>query len=200
MSGEVDAAVAAAVGALLLDKDVSELAALEGGFVEVLRRGRRERLAALLDGPLFALLRDELASSSSTSTNGSIDRMLAGGHRLIAGVLVDGRIALRIDKKPVLDASLERLLEEGVLPPGVGAELTTAVLEGAGVLVLGPARAARQRVLVAVVRALQGKLALFGVTDSLASLLPVPATNTTGAPDLIVARGRDAIALGADAL
>ena len=51
-------AVAASFGALLADRDVAEIGSLEGGSVDVLRRGRRQRLDVILEGPLFALLRE----------------------------------------------------------------------------------------------------------------------------------------------
>ena len=41
---ELQAAVDDALGAVLGDKDVSEITAVEGGLLEVVRRGRRERL------------------------------------------------------------------------------------------------------------------------------------------------------------
>ncbi len=187
---EIDAAVDAAVGALLLDHDVTEILALEGGFLEVLRRGRRERLDVVLEGPLFALLREAGAEHALVRLK------LRGGQQLVSGPLVDGRTALRIEKGAPLDATLDALAQEGMLPAGVGAELVAAVLEGAGLLVLGPSRTARQRCVAAVVRALQGSVAWLGCTDALAPLVPVPLERDAA----VVDKARAAVSLGADAV
>lgn len=187
-SAAVDAAVESALGALLRDRDVSDIESLEGGIISVVRRGRRQRLDAILEGELFALLREQGAE------NHVVRVRLKHGHALVCGPLVDGRLALRIEKAPLLDATLDALVEEGLLPPGVSSELVAAVLEGAGLLVLGPSRAGRQRVVGAVVRALQAHLSFFGVTDGLHGLLPVPAGAT------VVDKALGALSLGADAL
>ena len=97
-SPPIDDAVDAVLGALLRDRDVTEVHCLEGGFLQVIRRGRRERIDAVLEGPLFALLREE------GGEEGVIRRRLRGGHRLIAGPCIDGRQALRVVKPAVLDA------------------------------------------------------------------------------------------------
>lgn len=151
-----------ALAALLVDRDVTEIASLEGGLLEVIRRGRRERLDAILEGPLFALLRE------SGAENGVIEMRLRTGHRMVAGPLADGRVALRVIKGAGVDAardSLDVLVEEGMLPPGISEELVAAVLEGAGLAVIGPARHGRQRVLLAVARALTGQHSLAAVTE-----------------------------------
>lgn len=204
----VDEAVEAALGALLRDRDVSEIDSLEGGMLQVVRRGRRERLDSLLEGPLFALLRDALAArapdpAQGVAPAGVLRARLKGGHELGVGTLVDGRLALRITKAPSLDVRLEALVEEGLLPPGIPEELVAAVLAGGGLVVLGPSRAGRQRVVAAVVRALQARLSFFGVSSALAALLPVPAAaggDASAAARLTLTRARDAVALGADAL
>ena len=186
----VEDAVQAGLGALLADKDVAEVLTLEGGFLEVVRRGRRERLDAVLEGPLLALVREHGAE------RGVVRYALKGGHALTAGPLVDGRVALRITKAPALDATLEGLVQEGLLPAGVPEELVAAVLEGAGLLVLGSARAGRQRVLAGVVRALQGRLAWFACTDALAGLVPVALDRASSTLD----KAKAAVFLGADAV
>ena len=61
---DLGAAVDGVLASLLADKDVAEIAAVEGGLIEVIRRGRRERLQALLEGPLFALLRERGAEEA----------------------------------------------------------------------------------------------------------------------------------------
>jgi hypothetical protein len=190
-SASVCEAVAAGFGALLADRDVAEIGSLEGGSVDVLRRGRRERLDVILEGPLFALLREAGAETDVLTLR------LPSGDDLIAGPLADGRVALRVRKATPLESSaLEQLIEEGVLHAGIDVELRAAVLEGAGVAVIGPARVARRRVLVAIVRSLSHRLSFFGVTDTLSSLLPVPLAK--GA--LVVDKARAAVALGCDAL
>lgn len=196
---QIAAAIASGLGALLGDKDISEISSLEGSFVEVRRRGRRERLDVMIEGPLFALLRDAGAErgvvrmrTAGTQSGG----VLTGAHDVVAGPLADGRIALRIVKTSAPDATFEALVEEGILPPGVDVELRAAVLEGAGVIVAGPARAARRRVVGAIVRALAERLSFFGATDSLASLVAVPLEK--GAP--VVDKAKAAAALGCDVI
>ena len=186
-SPPVDDAVAAALGALLLDRDVSEVQCLEGGFLQVIRRGRRERLDALLEGPLFELLREE------GGERGLVTCRLRGGHRLVVAPCGDGRQALRILKAPSLDVELDALVAEQLLPPGLPEELVAAASLG-GVLVLGPSRAGRQRVATAVARAAQRTLAFASLTEVTAALFPMPAG------DDVAARARAADALGFDAL
>ncbi len=185
---DVAAAVDAAVSSLLVDKDISEVAAVEGGLIEVVRRGRRERLQALLEGPLFSLLRERCEHAPYGAR-------LPGGVRLVAASLVDGRIALSLQKPAPSDARLEHLVEEAVLPAGVDGELVAAVLEGGGVAVLGPARAARARVVVAVARALSPLLRIVSLSDDLpAGCMPRPVG------DDVDARAATAVLLGADVL
>jgi hypothetical protein len=188
----LDDAIEASLGALLRDRDVTEIAALEGGFLEVVRRGKREKLDAIVEGPLFSLVREHGADKAL------VQWKLKGGQRLVAGPLADGRAALRIEKAPPLDATIERLVEEGVLPPGIGGELVAAVLDGAGVVAVGASRTARQRLVAAVVRALQGRVCWFGVSESMASLVPVALERGSSVSTLD--RARAAIAFGADAI
>ena len=183
----VAAAVDAALSSLLADKDVSEVGAVEGGLIEVMRRGRRERLPTLLEGPLFALLRER----------GDLPYVacLAGGVRIVVAALVDGRLALSVAKPAPTDARLEHLVEEGVLPAGVDGELVAAVLEGGGVGVLGPARSARARIVVAVVRTLSPLLRMVSLSPEVPTgCLPSPV-----GVDL-AARAQTALLLGADVL
>ncbi len=199
MSAEVAAAVDAALGSLLADKDVAEVAAVEGGLLEVVRRGRRERLGALLEGPLFALLR-ELGADKG------VVRVVVGagssaGARLTAAPLVDGRVALCIAKAAPADVSLAHLVEEQVLPPGIDAELVAAVREGAGVAIIGPARAARSRVAVALARALASSLRIVSVGHrdgpaGVAGVTPSPLSESGTVAD----RAAVAVDIGADVL
>lgn len=186
-SPPVDDAVAAALGALLLDRDISEVQCLEGGLLQVIRRGRRERLEALLEGPLFELLREEGGDRGLHACR------LRGGHRLVVAPCADGRQALRIIKAPALDVELEALVEEQLLPPGLPEELLAAAALG-GVLVLGPSRAGRQRVAAAVARGAQRLLSFASLTEATLALFPLPAG------DDVAARARAADALGFDAL
>ncbi|MDP2339720.1 MAG: hypothetical protein Q8O67_02080 [Deltaproteobacteria bacterium] len=184
----VAAAVDAAVSSLLVDKDVTEIAAVEGGLIEVVRRGRRERLQVLVEGELFALLRERCGGGPHLAR-------LSGGVRLVAAVLVDGRIALSLSKPAPTDARLEHLVEEGVLPAGVDGELLAAVLEGGGVAVIGPARAARARVVVAVARALSPLLRIVSLSED----VPVGCVPGPAGVD-VEARAATAVLLGADVL
>ncbi|MBI1948339.1 MAG: hypothetical protein HYS27_21810 [Deltaproteobacteria bacterium] len=184
---QLEDAVEAALGALVRDRDVTEVHCLEGGMLHVVRRGRRERLDAVLEGPLFGLVRDAGAERAL------ITRRLRGGHRLVAGACADGRLAVRVAKAPTLDAELVALVDEQLLPPGLPDELVAAAAMG-GLLVLGPARAGRQRVACAVARAAQRTLAFASVVDATEQLFPAPT-----AAD-VVARVRAADALGFDAL
>ncbi|MCC7071282.1 MAG: hypothetical protein IT383_08165 [Deltaproteobacteria bacterium] len=183
----IDDAVEAALGALLRDRDVGELQCLEGGFLQVLRRGRRERLDAVLEGPLFGLVRDHGAERQLIALR------LRGGHQLWAGPCVDGRCALRVLKAPQLDVELDALADEGMLPPGLSTELAAAAAQG-GVLVLGASRAGRQRLACAVARTAQRALAFAAVGERTAPLFPCPA----GAD--VAAQAHAADALGFDAL
>jgi hypothetical protein len=180
-------AVQAAVGATLDDKDVTAIDAVEGGLLEVVRRGRRERLQVVVEGPLFALLRERGAELDV------VNATLAGGARLVAAPLADGRIAVAVHKAAPTDVRFEHLVEEGLLPPGIGEELVAAVLEGQGVAVVGPARTGRVRIAAAVARALASvvRCAALGV-DVPAGCRPAPGIAH------LVARARTAVALGAD--
>lgn len=193
-SAAVEEAAEQTLGALLRDRDVSELDGLEGGLLQVVRRGRRQRLESFLEGPLFAVLREVLESPSSS--RGMVCLRLRSGHELRCGTLLDGRLALRLLKAPVFDVQLESLEEEGLLPPGIGAELLAGVLGGAGLLTLGSSRAGRQRLIIAIARAAQARAVVFGIGDGLSGLLPVP----SGDGGDLVERARDAASLGADLL
>jgi hypothetical protein len=121
----------------------------------------------------------------------------------VAAILVDGRVALSLSKPAPTDARLEHLVEEGVLPGGVDGELVAAVLEGGGVAVIGPARAARARVVVAVARALSPLLRIVSLSEDVpAGCVPGPASCRTPAPGGVDvdARAATAVLLGADVL
>jgi hypothetical protein len=159
----------------------------------VVRRGRRERLPSLLEGPLCEVIRDALASQ----TSGALDVVLYGGVRLVASLLVDGRVALRARRAGAVDVALAHLVEEGLVPLGVDAELTAAPLGGQCVIVLGPAQVARVRLAVAVARACATRLRVVALTaPAPAQCLPAPAT---GSDDLVEVAVR-AAQLGADAV
>ncbi len=177
-----------AFAALLLDRDVFEVISHEGGSTEVHRTSSRERVG-VVEGPLFALLRESGAGSDV------IEVTLKHGHRLLAGPLHDGRIVLRLLKiSQAADVTVAALEADSVLPPGIGAEMQAALLQGAGVLVVGPSRVGRQRTAVAVMRAVAPLLRVVGVTDS-SSLVDIA---LKGRP--IEHRASAAVALGADAL
>jgi hypothetical protein len=190
------AAVDDAVGALVADKDVVDVAAVEGGLVEVVRRGKRERLQTLLEGPLFALVRERMGEPARTTSWRLKQRAM-----LTALPLVDGRVALRVQKAPPSDAQLAHLVEEGVVPGGVDGEFVAAVLEGGGVAFVGPARAAHRRVAVAVARALSPLVRVACLSDDpIAGCLPPVDVggDVGGAGAGAVARARAAVAAGAD--
>jgi hypothetical protein len=189
-----DLALAAtnAFGALLHDKDIASIDVVEGGLLEVLRRGRRERLQVLVEGPLFALLQEQVSGAPAV---GPWRRRLPGGALLTASLLIDGRTAVSVRRAAPTDVSLRHLVEEGVVPDGVDAELAAAVWQGQGVVVLGPARAAAQRLAVAVARTVGTQLRIVALgTDVPAGAWPAPAVAD------IVERARTAAALGADVL
>jgi hypothetical protein len=191
-SPSVDAiagAVAEALGALVADKDTSQVDVVEGGLPEVVRRGRRERLSALIEGPLFEVLRDAGASTTL------LQLPLPGGVQLVAGPLTDGRVALTLRRSAPTDASLAHLVEEGVVPAGVDGELLASVFLGLGLTILGPARAIRTRLAVAVAVAASARLRVVALGPEVpARVLPSPLGD-----DPIV-RARAAIELGADVL
>ena len=185
----IGSAVAAALGALVGDKDTSQVDVVEGGLPEVVRRGRRERLSALVEGPLFEVLREAGAATSL------LQLVLPGSILLVAGPLADGRVALSLRRAAPTDASLVHLVEEGVVPAGVDAELVGAVFLGQGLTVLGPARAIRSRLAVAVAVAVSTRLRVVALgSDVPARVLPAPLG------DDVVARARAGVALGADVL
>lgn len=186
---DLGAAVDGVLASLLADKDVAEIAAVEGGLIEVIRRGRRERLQALVEGPLFALLRERGAEEALV-----VFRLAAV--LLTAGPLQDGRVALCLKKPAPSDARLDHLVEEGLLPPGIDAELVAAVREGGGVAVIGPARAARSRTVVALARMLIGAQRVIAIGDDTPAGC-VPAPKRSGG---VVERAEAAVALGADIL
>jgi hypothetical protein len=166
------AAVAAALGPLVGDKDTSQVDLVEGGLPEIVRRGRRERLSALVEGPLFEIVRESGAATAL------VKAALPGGVHVVAGPLADGRVAL-----------------SGVLPAGVDVELLAAVLVGHGLIVAGPARAARDRLAVAVAVAACARVRVVAIgPDVPARALPAPVA------DDVVARARAAVELGADVL
>jgi hypothetical protein len=184
---ELARAVDAAFGTALADADVCEVGAVEGGLVDVVRRGRRERLQVLAQGPLFSLLRERGAEVDV------VHARLSGGVRLVAAPLADGRVAVAVHKPVAAEARFERLVDEGLLPPGVGDELVAAVHEGKGVAVVGPSRSGRARLAAAVARAVSTTLRCTSIADDVpAGCQPAP-----GIPHL-VARARTAVALGAD--
>lgn len=192
ITATVASAVAAALGALVADKDTSQVDVVEGGLPEVVRRGRRERLSALVEGPLFEILRDAGAAA------GPIELALPGGVGLVAGPLVDGRVAVSVRRAPPTDASLAHLVEEGVIPPGVDGELVASVFLGQGLVVLGPAQAARTRLAVAVARAATARLRVCALGPCVpAQALPAP---IGAGGDDVIARAKAACALGADVL
>jgi hypothetical protein len=185
-------AAANAFGALLHDKDVASIDVVEGGLLEVLRRGRRERLQVLVEGALFALLHEQLLGAAH---GGPWRRRLPGGAVLTASLLVDGRTAVSVRRAAPTDVSLRHLVEEGVVPHGVDAELVAAVWQGQGVVVLGPARAAAQRLAVAVARSVGTQLRIVALgADVPAGAWPAPAVVD------VVDRAHTAAALGADVL
>ena len=184
---ELSRAVDAAFGAALTDVDVSEVGAVEGGLVDVVRRGRRERLQLLAQGALFSLLRERGAEVDVVNVR------LPGGHKLVAAPLSDGRVAVAVHKPVAADARFERLVQDGLLPPGVDVELVAAVLEGRGVAVVGPSRSGRARLAAAVARAVAATVRCTSIGDDVpAGCQPAP-----GIPHL-VARARTAVSLGAD--
>ena len=185
-------ATAAALGALLLDKDVSGVDVVEGGLPELVRRGRRERLQLLVEGPLFAVLRERGADNALFEVD------LPGGVHLAAGPLLDGRVAVSVRRAAPTDVNLSDLVEEGLVPVGVPDELVAALHLGLGLVVLGPASSARTRLSVAVARAVSKQLRVMALgTDVPAQSVPAP--RVAGDDDL-VARARAASALGADVL
>ena len=189
---DLASATAAALGALLLDKDVSGVDVVEGGLPELVRRGRRERLQLLVEGPLFAVLRERGADNALFEVD------LPGGVHLAAGPLLDGRVALSLRRAAPTDVSLSDLVEEGLVPVGVPDELVAALHLGLGLVVLGPASSARTRLTVAVARAVSQQLRVMALgTDVPAQSVPAP--RVAGDDDL-VARARAASALGADVL
>ena len=189
---DLASATAAALGALLLDKDVSGVDVVEGGLPELVRRGRRERLQLLVEGPLFAVLRERGADNALFEVD------LPGGVQLAAGPLLDGRVALSVRRAAPTDVSLSHLVEEGLVPVGVPDELVAALHLGLGLVVLGPASSARTRLSVAVARAVSKQLRVMALgTDVPAQSVPAP--RVAGDDDL-VARARAASALGADVL
>ena len=198
---DLASAVAGALGALLLDKDVSSVDVVEGGLPELVRRGRRERLQILVEGPLFGLLRERGADTALLEVD------LPGGVHLAAGPLLDGRVALSVRRAAPTDVSLAHLVEEGLVPAGVPEELVAAVQLGLGLVVLGPAQSARTRLTVAVARAASKHLRIMALGPEVpAQTVPAPLVHvdTKGAaPDRashLVARAHAACALGADAL
>jgi hypothetical protein len=185
-------ATAAALGALLLDKDVSGVDVVEGGLPELVRRGRRERLQLLVEGPLFAVLRERGADNALFEVD------LPGGVHLAAGPLLDGRVAVSVRRAAPTDVNLSDLVEEGLVPVGVPDELVAALHLGLGLVVLGPASSARTRLSVAVARAVSKQLRVMALgTDVPAQSVPAP--RVAGDDDLVT-RARAASALGADVL
>ena len=185
-------ATAAALGALLLDQDVSGVDVVEGGLPELVRRGRRERLQLLVEGPLFAVLRERGADNALFEVD------LPGGVHLAAGPLLDGRVAVSVRRAAPTDINLSDLVEEGLVPVGVPDELVAALHLGLGLVVLGPASSARTRLTVAVARAVSQQLRVMALgTDVPAQSVPAP--RVAGDDDLVT-RARAASALGADVL
>ncbi len=196
-SPPLDDAVATQLAALLHDRDVSEVTAVEGSPLELVRRGRRERLDVRLDPAVFGMVREEGAAQ------GLVAYALKGGHRLVAAQLRDGRVAVRVQKAPNVDASLAVLVEEGALSQDAAQELLRGVHTGLGLVVLGPARSGRVRLLCAVARAVHERLFLVAITDAAPhECLPAPLGVVDGAAAgaSIEQRARAAAELGADAL
>jgi hypothetical protein len=183
----LDALVAEQLGAFLAEAEVSEVGAVEGGLVDVVRRGRRERLQHIVQGGLFLALRERGADTDVVETR------LTGGRTLFAAPLCDGRVALCVRNPIARETRLEQLVIEGFLPAGIDAELVAAVHEGRGVAVVGPSRLGRLKLASALARAVGSVLRCGSITPEAPSVC-------TPAPGIahLVARARSAVALGAD--
>ena len=142
-------AVGRALDALLADRDVSAIRADASGLFEVVRRGRREPLDARLDAALFEALSEGMRA---LAPGGGPLALAWQGHRLTTFAAGD-RVVLFVEKAPALGVTLADLEEEGLLPPGLAEELVALLLEGHGLLVVGPARSGRDRLAVAAARA-----------------------------------------------
>jgi len=190
----IASAVAAALGPLLADKDIAAIDVVEGGLPDVVRRGRRERLPTLLEGPLCEIVREAIGARAPA--DGLLDIPLPGGASMTAAILSDGRVALRVRRAIAADTALAHLVEEGLVPAGVDAELAQAPLMGLSVVVIGPAQVARARLAVAVARAAAARLRVVALTAPVpAQCMPAPAPGDDGdVLDLAVRAAR----LGAD--
>jgi hypothetical protein len=209
---EIAARLRACFAASLHDDDVEELLVVEGRPVEALRRAsRRERLepeATALAALLDVLGGHVLLPEQPGAACGFVELVPAPGVELRVARLSDSgsdprtvsdpprpRLALRITlHRPAAaaEASVLALERQGVLPIGIGPELVTAMIDGAGVVVVGPARAARRAVVRAVATTIAEVVSLWSLTEH----EPFPTAEAPG----VDARARDAVALGADAL
>ncbi len=191
MSAELASATAAALGEYLADVEVSSLDVVEGGLPELVRRGRRVRLGALIEGPLFEVVRETVSSAGAP-----IEVDLPGELMLRAALLTDGRVALRVTRAAPSDVSFDALTQEGLLPVGVDAELVQAVNGGSGVVFVGSASVARVRCAIAVARAATKAMRV----ASLSSHTPVQCMARVAGADDVVTAAQAAVGLGADVL
>lgn len=192
LDAPLEAVLRAELSTLLDDHDVSAVRALFGAPLEVMRRGRRERLEAALATALFEQLGEALARR--TPDEGLLCAPL-DRHRVTLGRLPDGRPLLFVQKAPSLDVSLEDLEDECLLPAGLGAELLAVAAEGHGLVALGPAPVGADRLVAAIARALAERLGVALASEGDASWAsPLPAGGGG-----VVARFTLAAACGADA-
>jgi hypothetical protein len=158
-----------ALGALLVDGDVSSARAVEGGALDVSRRSRREVLEGTALPALFLALRALGAGEGRVEVE-------VDGHRLLAGPHAGGLVVAALEKAPPLDVRLEALVEEGLLPSDAAEVVLGLARAGHGLLVVGPAGAARRRLAAAVARALGDDAAVMALDPAAVApwLLPAP--------------------------
>jgi hypothetical protein len=181
--------VLAAFGALLEDRDVGGAHALEGGALEVQRRGRRERLEAGVDDALWQALRDAGAADGPIAIE-------VGQHRVRAAPVSGAKILLHLEKAPAAHVRLIDLVDEGLVPEAGAQEVLRVAQAGNGLLVVGAARSAARRLVIAIARELAEHAPVMSLDDLHADwLLPTPQL-----PGGVAARARAAVDLGAEAL
>lgn len=142
-SDDVEGAVGAALGALLSDADVFSIDLVEGGALEVERRGRRDHLPADVDPALYEALR------AAGAPDRLLELELEHGHQLTAAAGPSG-LVVHVEKALQEVPGIPTLLEEGMLSGEAAAGLMEAVLSGTSVLVGGPCRSGRERLAAAL--------------------------------------------------
>ena len=180
-----------AIGPLLEDETVTEIAIAGSGPIVATRAGRRITVEPPLSSEssvrrvLARLLRQ--AKTPATIEDGIITRRLPNGFRLTAltGARAPSGTLLRLDRAHRVDATLDDLVRAGAVSRAVATFLRHCVAVRANILIVGPKDARPATVAGALASASpDGHVVAIQDTDMIVSTsVPVSHVDVAGAPD-----------------